>query len=166
MEAYKILLERVEIDVPNEYKPYVTPQILEVVSGVGAKLRITIKNISEENFPGGRVEKWIYEEYGAGVAPGHLVAELLENELSKMKIPRLEPNMKYQLEEDFTLRVPGITKVRLRIASEDKKPVLHFRGPKEAGRDELVFLLRVLDREALKILIVLNKLIEKLRSVK
>jgi hypothetical protein len=166
VEAYKILLKNVEIDVPDEYKPYIMPQMLEVVSGVNAKLRITIKNISEEAFPGGRVEKWSVEEHGAAVAPGTLLSELLEEELLKMRIPRLEPNAEHQIERDFTFTVVGITEVKLKISSEDKKPVLHFRHVRETGRDELVFYLHVLDRGALKTLIFLNRLIEKLEGLK
>lgn len=53
MEAYKLLLESIKVDVPADYKPYVKPELLEIVSGESAKLKITIKNVSGETFPGG-----------------------------------------------------------------------------------------------------------------
>ena len=53
VEAYKLLLESIKVDAPADYKPYVKPELLEIVSGESAKLKITIKNVSGETFPGG-----------------------------------------------------------------------------------------------------------------
>jgi hypothetical protein len=165
MEAYKFLLEKVEIEVPTDYKQYVKPELLEIVSGENTKLKITIKNISEETFPGGSIERWSILMYGAAVSPGHITSELTKEELARMKVPKLDPGAAHQIEYVLVSMIPGLTEVSLKIASEDKKPVLYLRHLEEAGKDELKFLLYAVDRETLKVLSSLNKLIKLIEKL-
>jgi hypothetical protein len=100
--------------------------------------------------------------YGADVSPSQIVRELREEELVSLKIPKLDPGAAHQIEYNLVPTIPGIVEVSFKIASENGKPVLHLRYLKEEGADELKFLLYALDRETLKILSLLNKIVEKL----
>ena len=119
MEAYKFLLEEVKIEVPAVYKPYVKPELLEFVSGETSKLKITIKNITEETFPGGTIERWVITTYGPAVSLGYVETKLTKEELAGMKIPKLNPGMVHQIEYDIVSRIAGVTEVLLKIASYD-----------------------------------------------
>jgi hypothetical protein len=164
MEVHKILLEKVEIDIPEEYKAFIKPELREVVVGEPVKLRITIRNIGDETFPGGGVEKWEIHEYGAAFSLGHIISKPPPNKLAEMKVPKLAPNGSYQIEYELLLTVAGIAEVCIKMASEDKKPVQHFRHPQEGGENEFRFLLHAIDRETLKILLTLTKLLKKLEG--
>jgi hypothetical protein len=167
MEAYKFLLESIEVDVSADYKPYVKTELLEIVSGESAKLKITIKNVSGETFPGGSIERWRILIYGADISPLQIVRELTEEELASLKIPKLSPGAAHQIEYTLLPTIPGIVEVSFKIASEDGKPVLHLKYLREEGADEFKFLLYALNRETLKILSLLNKIVkivEKLPS--
>jgi len=77
-------------------------------------------------------------------------------------LPTRESTTLHQIEYNLVPTIPGIVEVSFKIASENGRPILHLRYLKEEGADELKFLLYALDRETLKILSLLNKIVEKL----
>jgi hypothetical protein len=158
MEVHKILLEKVEVEVPEEYRPFVKPELPESISGEITKLKITIKNVGEETFPSGYVERWEINEYGAAISPYSLTAKPRKEEIACMKIPKLAPGEVHQIEYSFIPTIAGIAEVCIKITSEDKKPIYHIRRLEETGGDEWKFLIHVIDRVALKTLVILSHL--------
>jgi len=152
---HKLLIEYA-LDQNSELKVFLKPH--EVVMGEPYSISISITNLGEESFPGGKIESGRIDYLGVGLAPAY------QDLTDHFSFEEIGPgrSIKIKLFEQTMPVREGDTWIRVKIASRDGQSIEYYQKKDERLKeDEWLNVFQVVNRQLLQIIQLLNKLERK-----
>lgn len=143
---------------PRKYKKFLSPR--EVVAGAPNTIKLTVKNIGKETFPGGKIlESKVYMEFYIGMSVLTISGKVTP------KLPTIQPNETFSIElKGWRPYCPGLWRISTKIKSKDNVKVKYYQTPKATPReDEWIAALYAVDRHQLDLSLLLKQLSSKMR---
>jgi len=146
--AHKLIIIVTELKVESKPEWVQYLRFGEVIRGEPFTVLLTVKNLADTNFPGGRIKSMKVR-----------FASLETGVTQEKSIPTLSPGAESTLQYTFTVNENGTGWLVLAIEANDQQPIEYYQTPEfKVPGTEWMYHIYSVDREKLQIVALLARL--------